>query len=71
MNTQFITDIIKDLKQELYKAKKKARELNPTDDAQLYYNGVIVGLQVSIGKYEQWLYNKQPKAKRQHKKRGA
>lgn len=61
MNTQFITDIIRELKTELYHAKRKARELSATDEAQLYYNGVIVGLQVSIGKYEQWLYDVKPK----------
>ena len=70
MNTQFITDIIRELKTELYHAKRKARELSATDEAQLYYNGVIVGLQVSIGKYEQWLYNVQPKAKKQRKRKG-
>ncbi len=71
MNTQFIQDIIRELKTELYYAKKKARALSATDEAQLYYNGVIVGLQVSIGKYEQWLYNVQPKSKKQRKRKGA
>lgn len=63
MNTQFITEIIRELKTELYQAKRKARTLSATDEAQLYYNGVIVGLQSSIGKYEKWLYNVQPKSK--------
>ena len=71
MNTQFITDIIRELKTELSAAKKKAQALSATDEAQLYYNGVIVGLQVSIGRYEQWLYNVQPKAKKQRKAQGA
>lgn len=66
-NTQHIQEIIIDLKTELRKAKKKAKTLSATDDAQLYYTGVIVGLQVSIGKYEQWLYNVQPKVKKQRK----
>ena len=65
MNTQFITDIIRELKTELNQAKKKARALSATDEAQLYYNGVIVGLQVSICKYEKWLYNVQTKQKKQ------
>lgn len=69
MNTQFIQDIIRELKSELYNAKKKAKTLNATDEAQLYYNGVIVGLQVSIGKYEQWLLNKQPQSKKQRKRK--
>lgn len=66
-NTQYIQEIVRDLKTELIKAKKKAKTLGATDDAQLYYNGVIVGLQVSIAKYEQWLYNRQPSAKKQRK----
>ena len=70
MNTQFIQDIIRELKSELYNAKKKAKALNATDEAQLYYNGVIVGLQVSISKYEEWLYNTQPHATKKRKRKG-
>lgn len=70
MNTQFISDIIRDLKSELFKAKRKARTLSATDVAQLYYNGVIVGLQVSIGKYEQWLLNEQPQSTKKRKRKG-
>ena len=70
--TEYITDIIRELKTELYQAKKKAKALSVTDEAQLYYTGVIAGLQVSIAKYEKWLYNVQPKvqntAKRKRRK---
>ena len=71
MNTQFIQDIIRVLKAELRRTRKKARALSLTDEANLYYNGVIVGLQLAIGKYEQWLYNVQPQAKKQRKRKGA
>ena len=37
-------------------AKTTAKALGALDVAQLYYNGVIVGLQLAIGKYEQ-IYN--------------
>lgn len=66
-NTQFITEIVRTLRAELYKAKRKAGTLNATDEAQLFYSGVVVGLQVSIGKYEQWLYNVKPKTKKSQK----
>ncbi len=56
MNAKHASDIIRDLKTELHSAKRKARTLNATDDAQLYYAGVSVGLQLAIGKYEQ-IYN--------------
>lgn len=64
MNTQHIEEIIRELKTELYNAKRKAQALGVADEARLYYNGVIVGLQVSIGRYEKWLYGmkKPPKA---------
>jgi hypothetical protein len=57
MNMQ---EIIQELKTELYNAKKKARALSTTDEAQLYYTGVIVGLQKAIGKYEQEYYGTKP-----------
>ena len=63
MNTQHISEIIRELKTELYRAKRKAQALSTTDEAQLYYNGVIVGLQQAIGKYEMWLYNVNQKPK--------
>ena len=63
MNTEYITDIVRELKDDLHKAKKKAKSLSATDEAQLYYNGVIVGLSQAIGKYEMWLYNVRPKPK--------
>lgn len=69
MNTQSLQEIVRDLKTELQTTKKKARSLSITDEAGLYYNGVIVGLQVSISKYEKWLYGVQPKAKKQRKRR--
>lgn len=56
MNEQHATDIIRDLKTELHNAKTTAKSLGALDVAQLYYNGVIVGLQLAIGKYEQ-IYN--------------
>lgn len=59
-----LQDITRELKAELSNTKKKTQKLNVTDEAQLYYNGVIVGLQLAIGKYEQWLNNTQPKPKR-------
>ena len=65
MNTQPLQEIVRDLKTELYRAKRKSRTLSATDEAGLYYNGVIVGLQVAISKYEKWLYNVQPKRTKQ------
>ena len=63
-----IQEILQGLKQELYNAKKKTNALNLTDEARLYYSGVIAGLQVAIGKYEQWYYGTQPPRNR---KKGA
>ena len=56
MNAKHINDIIRDLKEDLHKAQRKARALSPADDAQLYYAGVIRTLKFAIGKYEQ-IYN--------------
>ena len=60
MNGEYITDIIRELKTELYNVQKSANALSLTDASQLYYNGVAVGLQKAIGKYEQWYRGQQP-----------
>lgn len=60
MNTRFMQEIIRELKTELFHVEKKVLDLKTTDEAQLYYNGVIVGLKLSICKYEQWLYDVKP-----------
>ena len=69
MTMKFIQDTIRELKTELNNTKKKAKALSITDEANLYYTGVIAGLQLAIGKYEQWLYNVQPKGKKQRKRK--
>lgn len=70
MNTQPINEMVRELRQELQSTKKKVKELGATDLAQLYYNGVIVGLQVSISKYEKWLYNVQPNVNKRKRGKG-
>lgn len=67
MNEKHTNDIIRDLKMELHSAKRKARTLSATDDAQLYYAGVSVGLQLAIGKYEQIYNGTVPKSAKQRR----
>ena len=69
MSKEDIFEIIREMKAELRTAKRKARGLSIADEAQLYYNGVIVGLQLSIAKFEQWYYGTQPPPG--NRKRGA
>lgn len=64
MKTNDIREIIRELKTELQQAKREAKGLRPSDSANLYYNGVIVGLQRSIGAYEKWLYSIEPRGKK-------
>ena len=61
-------DILRELKAELYKVNQKEKSLEVSDNSQLYYAGIIKGLQLSIGKCEQWLNNTQPK--KQGKRKG-
>lgn len=67
MNEQYKSNIIRELKLELYNAKATAKTLGALDVAQLYYNGVIVGLQLAIGKYEQVYNGTSPKKAKQRR----
>lgn len=69
MTTKFIQDTVRELKTEVQNTKKKAKALSVTDEAGLYYTGIITGLQLAIGKYEQWLFNVQPKGKRKPRRK--
>lgn len=64
MSNLQLNEIIRELKDDLQATKRKAKQLNVTDEMQLYYSGIVIGLQRSIGKYEQWLNNTQPKKRR-------
>lgn len=67
MSNLQLNEIIRELKEDLQATKKKAKQLNVTDEMQLYYSGIVIGLQRSIGKYEQWLNNTQPKERSKDK----
>ena len=68
MSNLQLNEIIRELKDDLQATKRKAKQLSVTDEMQLYYSGIVIGLQRSIGKYEQWLNNTQPK--KQGKRKG-